>query len=158
MPKVIGFTEDAKTVLQEWFIKNKHISDHTSNSTVKGICSKFDKYVVRLCLILQLTRWACGEATNEAIDADTTRSACQLIEYFREQAMRVHSSVKSKDLDMKHLTLLESLPKEFSTQMAYDEGKKVGLSESTVKRFIGDTRDSYSCSLYAMLVISLASS
>ena len=61
------------------------------------------------------------------------------MEYFRKQAIRVHGSIKSKELDMKHMTVLESLPEEFDTSMAYEEGKKVGLSESTIKRFLHDS-------------------
>lgn len=139
MPAVINFTDEAKGVLQDWFVKNKRISDNTSNSTVKGICSKLDKYIIRFCLILQLTRWACGEASKDAIDDTTTTSATLLVEYFREQAIRVHGSVRSKELDMKHLTVLESLPEEFETAMAYEEGKKTGLSDSTIKRFLHDS-------------------
>ena len=139
MPKIVCFTGDAKEKLHEWFIKNKYISDSSSNATVKGICSKFDKYIVRLCLIIQLTRWACGEAIKDAVETTTVVSAIQLIEYFREQAMRVHGSVKMKGLDMKHLELLDALPSDFDTQTAYEQGKKAGLSESTVKRFVHDT-------------------
>lgn len=40
---------------------------------------------------------------------------------------------------MKHLTVLESLPEEFETAMAYEEGKKTGLSDSTIKRFLHDS-------------------
>lgn len=139
MPVVINFTDEAKDVLQDWFLKNKRISDNTSNSTVKGICSKLDKYTIRFCLILQLTRWACGEALKNVIDDTTTTSATLLVEYFREQAMRVHCSIRDKELDMKHMTVLESLPKEFDTAMAYEVGKKTGLSESSIKRFLHDS-------------------
>ena len=139
MPVVINFTDEAKDVLQDWFLKNKRISDNTSNNTVKGICSKLDKYTIRFCLILQLTRWACGEALKNVIDDTTTTSATLLVEYFREQAMRVHCSIRDKELDMKHMTVLESLPKEFDTAMAYEVGKKTGLSESSIKRFLHDS-------------------
>ena len=136
---ILYFDDEAVKEVKDWFKKNKIISDQTTNSTIKGVCSKLDRYFIRFCLIIQMARWSCGEATKDSIDVVSTISAARLVEYFREQAFRVHTAVKSKELDMKHAALLESLPKEFETQQAYDEAQKIGLSVSTVKRFINDS-------------------
>ena len=63
-------------------------------------------------------------------------STIRLIEYFRAMESRITPEIEVGVLDLRHTELLALLPQSFTTSEAVAIGKKIGLSESTVKRFL----------------------
>lgn len=70
------------------------------------------------------------------IDEESAMRAIQLIEYFRAMESRITPEIEVGVLDLRHTELLALLPQSFTTSEAVATGRKIGLSESTVKRFL----------------------
>ena len=81
-------------------------------------------------------RSVCGESEMNEIDIDSAERAILLTEYFRSMEEYVAPEIETGVLDMRHTELLSLLPQSFSTSEAVSVGKKLGMSESTVKRFL----------------------
>ena len=81
-------------------------------------------------------RGICEEAEIKEIDEESTMRAIQLIEYFRAMESRITPEIEVGVLDLRHTKLLALLPQSFTTSEAVATGRKIGLSESTVKRFL----------------------
>ena len=62
--------------------------------------------------------------------------AIRLTEYFRAMESRIAPEMEVGVLDQRHTELLSLLPSSFTTSEAVGIGKRIGLSESTVKRFL----------------------
>ena len=83
-------------------------------------------------------RGICGEAEMKEIDDESAQRAILMIEYFRAMESRIVPEMQTGVLDLRHTELLSLLPQSFTTSEAVAIGKKLGLSESTVKRFLRD--------------------
>ena len=59
-----------------------------------------------------------------------------MVEYFREMENRVIRVSLSGNLDKRQTDLLDALPYDFRTSDAIDIGRSLGMSESSVKRFL----------------------
>lgn len=81
-------------------------------------------------------RGICGEAEMDEIDEESARRAIRLTEYFRAMESRIAPEMETGVLDLRHTEFLSLLPQSFTTSEAVAIGKKLGLSESTVKRFL----------------------
>ena len=95
-----------------------------------------ETYLIRFCLIIQVMRGICGEAEMDEIDEESARRAIRLTEYFRVMESRIAPEIEAGVLDLRHTEFLSLLPQSFTTSEAVAIGKKLGLSESTVKRFL----------------------
>jgi hypothetical protein len=89
-PATVELTEDGKA---EW---KSHYNEHVSEMRREGFPNhlrsywgKLRGYAGRLALILQLVRSACYESNEEAVDAESVRSAWELIGYFKAMYRRV---------------------------------------------------------------------
>lgn len=102
----------------------------------KALCGKLETYLIRFCLVIQIMRGICGEADTKGIDEESAQRAIRLIEYFRMMESRIVPEMEVGVLNQRHTELLSLLPQSFTTSEAVSTGKKLGLSESTVKRFL----------------------
>lgn len=81
----------------------------------------------------------CNGESAAMIDAGSAEAAIELVEYFREMENRVIRVSLSGNLDKRQSELLDVLPYDFRTSDAIDIGWTLGMSESTVKRFLKNT-------------------
>ena len=102
----------------------------------KALCGKLETYLIRFCLVIQVMRGICGEADMNEIDEESANRAIRLTEYFRAMESRIAPEMEVGVLDQRHTELLSLLPSSFTTSEAVGIGKRIGLSESTVKRFL----------------------
>ena len=56
-----------------------------------GIYCKLEIYIIRFCLVIQITRWLCGECGKDQVDTETVQRAILLTEYFKQTATRVQT-------------------------------------------------------------------
>ena len=63
---------------------------------LRGTWAKFKGYTGRFALIIQLVRWACGEADCDSIDLESVDRAAKLTAYFQSHALKAHSHFKSR--------------------------------------------------------------
>lgn len=70
------------------------------------------------------------------VDEESADRAIRLTEYFRVMENRIAPEMEVGVLDLRHTELLSLLPSSFTTSEAVGIGKRIGLSESTVKRFL----------------------
>ena len=133
----LPFSQEAKHLLINWKNEtNNRIYSETDSETVKALCGKMETYLIRFCLIIQIMRGVCGESKMNEIDIGSAERAILLTEYFRSMEEYVAPEIETGVLDMRHTELLSLLPQSFSTSEAVSVGKKLGMSESTVKRFL----------------------
>ena len=133
----LPFSQEAKRLLINWKNEtNNHIYSETDSETVKALCGKMETYLIRFCLVIQIMRGVCGESEMDDIDIGSAERAILLTEYFRAMEECIAPEMEIGVLDMRHTELLTLLPQSFSTAEAVSVGKKLGMSESTIKRFL----------------------
>lgn len=131
------FSSAAKHRLISWKNEvNSRIYSESESETEKALCGKLETYLIRFCLVIQVMRGICGEAGMKEIDEESAQRAIRLVEYFRMMESRIVPEMQTGLLDLRHTELLSLLPQSFTTSEAVTVGKKLGLSESTVKRFL----------------------
>lgn len=133
----LPFSQEAKRLLINWKneTNNRRYSE-TDSETVKALCGKMETYLIRFCLVIQIMRGVCGESEMDEIDIGSAERAILLTEYFRVMEESIAPEMEIGVLDMRHTELLTLLPQSFSTAEAVSVGKKLGMSESTIKRFL----------------------
>ncbi|WP_017734060.1 DUF3987 domain-containing protein [Nafulsella turpanensis] len=89
-PVMLPLDTDAKEILWEWVRMNTQKINTTFDERLEGVYIKLEAYSLRLSLILQLMRWACGEGSNLVVERESVEGALQLIEYFRGTAEKVY--------------------------------------------------------------------
>lgn len=133
----LPFSQEARQQLIRWKNEvNGRIYSETDSEAVKAICGKLETYVIRFCLVIQVMRGVCGEVGMDVIDDISAEHAIRLVEYFRAMEERVAPEIATGVLDLRHTELLSLLSQSFTTSEAVAIGKKIGMSESTVKRFL----------------------
>ena len=134
------FSSAAKHRLISWKnAVNSRIYSEAENETEKALCGKLETYLIRFSLIIQVMRGICGEAGMDEIDEESAQRAILLTKYFRAMESRIAPEMETGVLDLRHTELLSLLPQSFTTAEAVATGKKLGLSESTVKRFLRES-------------------
>ena len=72
-------------------------------------------------MIFQLLRYACGECEKHEIEKESVESAIALVEYFRHNAIKVHSYIQSSHIDREPENIrswFHVLPSSFKTSEA----------------------------------------
>ena len=114
-----NFSQEARKLLYCWQHKNTDLCNSEMDEVLVGVYSKLDIYIIRFSLILQLSRWACGESGKEGIDCTSVEGAILIAEYFRTTAQRVQditsSSASLEQLPKDRILLYNALPAEFTT-------------------------------------------
>lgn len=137
--EVLKFDPSAKKKLFEW---NKEITNQINEApdSLRGPLTKLEGYAPRLCLIIQLLRWACDEAEKDRIDLVSVDAALKLVEYFRHNAVKVNQHFHTTPVERlpeNIRTWYEALPsKEFKTSEAVEIGIRGGMSERNIKYYL----------------------
>ena len=138
IPRVVRFSEKAKKTLCLWR-NGKHRREwkETDEDYLRGFYGKLETYAVRFCLVIQVIRSFCDiRCSPSVIDEESVRSAISLAEYFRSMEKIVFLYISDRKDEGKDMVMFGKLPDEFRTSDAHALGNTLGMSESTVKRFL----------------------
>ena len=133
------FSQDAKLRIIQWkdAVNNKAYAE-TDSDAVRALCGKLETYLVRFCLVIQIMHCICGESGMDKIEPGTAELAIRLTEYFRNMESRIAPEIETGILDNRFTELLGNLRDSFTTSEAVREALQLGISESSVKRFLRD--------------------
>ena len=134
--EILQFAPDAKSRLYEWQRENTDDCNRAENDALKGIYNKFDFHAIRFCLILQLARWACGEADKKEIDLVSVENAVSLVNYFKMTARRVQGIISEKTLTEQQRIVVAALPKVFTTEEGIRIAVENGMPGRTFQDFL----------------------
>jgi hypothetical protein len=141
-PEVLKFTPEAKKVLFEWQKANTHQCNEAESEAISGIFSKMDMYVLRLALILEMMRYACGESDKKAVSIEAVLGAVKLVEYFKRSAVKVNSILSNASPLDKYpadkQALYNALPDNFTTETGLQIAKGLAVAERTFKYFLNE--------------------
>ena len=104
---MLPMTTQAKDVWREFF--DAWELEMSVRGSLAGTWSKLKGYCARLALILQLLRWACGEASEDEVDEVSVRGAVTLTQYFASHAERVRAAMGRKNPDGDEETKADAL-------------------------------------------------
>ncbi|MCF6364928.1 MAG: DUF3987 domain-containing protein [Bacteroidales bacterium] len=112
-PETLNFSVDAKKAFLEWNKQNTDlINDDNIPEQIRSLYSKYVSYISRFALLLQMLYWASGEDNKENVSLKALSGAKELIEYFKENAIRVIDKIENADnpasLNMKSVAKLLS--------------------------------------------------
>ncbi|MDP2452639.1 MULTISPECIES: DUF3987 domain-containing protein [unclassified Kaistella] len=114
---LVTFKRDAGEVLVNW----RNSQEKASNFTTRLFDAKLRIYAIRLSLILHVLKRANEGQFYEGdqIDKETAENALILVDYFRNNALKMITKMKLDDplevLDKNKLKLYDLLPEEFTT-------------------------------------------
>ena len=133
------FSQESKLRVIQWKdeVNNKAYAE-TDSDAVRALCGKLETYLVRFCLVIQIMHCICGESGMDKIEPGTAELAIRLTEYFRNMESRIAPEIETGILDNRFTELLGNLRDSFTTAEAVREALQLGISESSVKRFLRD--------------------
>ena len=141
-PVILKFTPEAKQRLFNWQREITDLSNKTENEAISGIYAKIEMYAIRLALILEMIRFACGESNKQVIGIEAVQGALKLAEYFINSAVKVHSLVSNASpldkLPADKQNLYNALPDFFTTNEGVQVAESMDVSERTFKYFINN--------------------
>ncbi|WP_068473196.1 DUF3987 domain-containing protein [Saccharicrinis aurantiacus] len=120
---------------------NKHVKPSNKDSTISGILSKLDRYLLRFALVLEVSNCFFANKAIDKVSRDSMKSAIMLKDYFYANALKLNHMV---------LNVYEDNSKEGKVLRAI---KKIGKKEFTNKEFIqvadqmGIAKESYAYQL-----------
>lgn len=133
------FSQESKLRVIQWKDEvNNKVYAETDSDAVRALCGKLETYLVRLCLVIQIMHGICGESGMDEIEPETAELAIRLTEYFRNMESRIAPEIETGILDNRFTELLGNLRDSFTTAEAVREALQLGISESSVKRFLRD--------------------
>lgn len=135
IPITLKFSTGATDILMKWQEKIKSFWTD-ADCYIQGVCGKLKTYVLRFSLIIHVMRQVCEETSSVDIDKTSAELACRLADYFLQMDKRVFNLISKKPADELQQQLFDILPDCFTTAEAIETGTSIGMSESTVKRFI----------------------
>lgn len=133
---ILPFAPDAKARLYEWQRRNTEECNREECDVLKGVYNKFDFHAIRFCLILQMARWACGEADRKEIDPVSVENAISLVDYFKSTARKVHGIISEMSLTEQQRAIIAALPDCFTTEEGIAVAKENGMPGRTFQDFL----------------------
>lgn len=133
---ILPFAPDAKARLYEWQRRNTEECNREECDALKGVYNKFDFHAIRFCLILQMARWACGEADRKGIDLLSVENAISLVDYFKSTARKVHGIISEMSLTEQQRAIIAALPDCFTTEEGIAVAKENGMPGRTFQDFL----------------------
>ena len=133
---ILPFAPDAKARLYEWQRQNTEECNREECDALKGVYNKFDFHAIRFCLILQMARWACGEADRTGIDLLSVENAISLVDYFKSTARKVHGIISEMSLTEQQRAIIAALPDCFTTEEGIAVAKENGMPGRTFQDFL----------------------
>lgn len=142
-PEVLKFTLEARKALFDWQKANTDQCNEAESEALSGIFSKMDMHVLRLALILEMLRYACGEGSyNSAVSVEAVEGAIKLVEYFKNSAVKVNSILSNASPLDKHpadkQAMYKALPDTFTTEAGLQIAEGMGIAERTFKYFLNE--------------------
>lgn len=141
--RLVKFDHEAGEVLVNW----RNSQTRANNFTTRLFDAKLRIYAIRLSLVLHVLRRASeGQFfENDTIDKATAENALILVNYFRNNALKLIKSMKLDDpleaLDATKLKLYDMLPFQFTTSEGEQISKDNGLLGHTAfSKFIKNKR------------------
>lgn len=132
-------SQESKLRIIQWKDEvNNKVYAETDSDAVRALCGKLETYLVRFCLVIQIMHCICGESGMDKIEPGTAELAIRLTEYFRNMESRIAPEIEPGILDNRFTELLGNLRDSFTTAEAVREALQLGISESSVKRFLRD--------------------
>lgn len=135
-PNIIKFSEEARIKIYHWQHDNTDLCDKEQNEILLGFYCKLEIYIIRFCLVIQITRWLCGEASKEIVDAESIKRAIVLSEYFKNTAINVQNLMNETLLTAQQQSIVSALPSVFTTAQAIEVDNEAGMKERSLKEFI----------------------
>jgi hypothetical protein len=93
-PSPLSLDNEAEQAWAEFF--NESGEELIVDGPFTGTWSKMRGICARLALILQMLRWACGEAEADSIDGESLQRAVTLVYYFASHANRVYAAMRDQ--------------------------------------------------------------
>lgn len=135
-PSMVTFSEEARRLLYKWQHQHAELCDSLGNETLLGIYCKLEIYIIRFCLVIQITRWLCRECGKDQVDTETVRRAILLTEYFKQTATRVQNLMNETALTTQQQSILSQLPELFTTAQGVEIAANQGMKERAFKEFL----------------------
>ena len=135
-PSIVTFSDEARKLLYKWQHEHADLCDNLSNEMLLGIYCKLEIYIIRFCLVIQITRWLCGECSKDQVDTETVQRAILLTEYFKQTATRVQNLMNETALTVQQQSVLFQLPELFTTAQGVEIAASQGMKERAFKEFL----------------------
>lgn len=135
-PSIVTFSEEARRLLYKWQHNHADLCDNLSNEMLLGIYCKLEIYIIRFCLVIQITRWLCGECGRDQVDTETVQRAILLTEYFKQTATRVQNLMNETALTVQQQSILFQLPELFTTAQGIEVAGCQRMKERAFKEFL----------------------
>lgn len=83
--------------------------DIPDNPELRGVWSKLVGYGARIALIVQLLRWACGEAQCDRVDATSMQASADIVEWLKSHARKVLHAAGCDDRVLRARAILTAI-------------------------------------------------
>jgi hypothetical protein len=138
----LTYTKDAEAVLRKWQEDNIKEDEEFESETRDGVSAKIEVYVFRFSLLLQIMKWACGEADKTCIDAASVTGAVEIAKYFKHTALDVADLINSRS-PIDHLPenkqiIYRQLSTMFTTAQGVQLAIENAMPERTFKHWLND--------------------
>ena len=136
--KTLKTTESQIEIYKEWQSRKVKECHHDDLETL--IQSKLETYVWRLALILEMIDQTTKDSFSDELTDSSLNNAIILVEYFRENALRVYNKLSSTNpldnLTENKLELFKELPPEFKKGEQKELFEKHKVSGGSLGRFL----------------------
>lgn len=136
-PHLLHFDREAKVCLYDWqnsIIDASNESDTETEDESRRM--KHNTHVVRLALLLQVLRYACGESHLQYVDVHSIKGAIRLNDYFEDSLQRIREAVANDICDEPAKELLSLLGETFGTADAIEAGRQMKVSERSMMNYL----------------------
>jgi hypothetical protein len=139
--KTLKTSEDQIKIYKEWQSKKVMMCHNDDLETL--IQSKLETYVWRLALILEMIEQTSKESFSDELSDSSLNNAIILVEYFRNNALRVYNKLSSTNpldnFSENKQELFKELPMKFKKGDQAELFKKHGISGGSLARFLNKT-------------------
>jgi hypothetical protein len=136
--KTLKTTESQIEIYKDW--QSRKVKECHNDDLETLIQSKLETYVWRLALILEMIEQTSTNNTNDNISDKSLNNAIKLVEYFRENSLRVYNKLSSTNpldnLTENKLELFKELPEEFKKGEQLELFKKYKVTGGSLGRFL----------------------
>lgn len=136
-PHLLHFDREAKVYLYDWqnsIIDSSNEADTETEGESRRM--KHNTHIVRLALLLQVLRYACGESHLQYVDVHSVKGAIRLNDYFEDSLQRIREAVANDICDEPAKELLSLLGETFGTADAIEAGRRMKISERSVMNYL----------------------
>lgn len=142
LPELVSFNPEAWAALRDWQrINTEFVNDlNEVSDPMAGLRKKWESYICRFALILQITDDYCQDKETSCIDLESVEKAIVLFDHFLGQTQKVFGLIsRPSELDQlneKQLSLYSGLTEKFTRSEAQEIGKRLKISQPTIDRYI----------------------